>query len=362
MSLRARSVELSISRSALRHNFAQAKALAAGQKVMAVVKANAYGHGAVEVAATLNEADGFAVVCLAEAQVLRDAGVKQPVLILQGPQSLGECKEMQRLDLWPVIHDTAQLTWYANSPFAQTLSAWLKVDTGMGRLGFNVSQASEILAQSDGINWFGVLSHLACADAPPNKHINEQVQHFAQVVRGRSLHSSLANSAAVIASPQTKSEWVRPGIMLYGNNPIASEVGGEAMSIGSVNLKPVMRATAPLLSRKSMPSGASIGYSQLYSVPEPMDIGLLAVGYGDGLPRVLDESASVQLHGVKCPIVGRVSMDSIAIDLRECPQAVTGDRAILWGPEHDVGILASAAGTIAYELFTSIRGHLKYSE
>jgi len=228
-------------------------------------------------------ADGFAVVSVDEALELRQSGIKQPILVLQGPQSVDACAEMKHHELWPVIHDLHQYSWYRRCAEKEDLHAWLKVDTGMGRLGM---------------------------------------------------------------TPE--------GIMLYGCNPLSGKLPE------NVTLRPAMSVSAPIISVKQLSAGAGIGYAQSYRCPEDMSIGYVALGYRDGLPRVLDTSATVTVNGTSCPIVGRVSMDSVAIDLRRCPSAVPGTSAEFWGDEASIDSLARAAGTINYELLTSIRGQIRY--
>lgn len=354
----ARSVKITIDLAAIRHNLAVARQLSGGGKVFAVIKADAYGHGATEVmqglsrsdVASANRADGFAVVTVAEAVALREAGARQPILVLQGPQQAGECTELLKFDLWPVIHDQAQLSWYRQCYERDDLSAWLKVDTGMGRLGVTPAQATELLQSASGIRWRGVLSHLACADEPGNAHTDAQIVTFDALPVPEGVMRSLANSAAILAWPATQNDWARPGLMLYGVNPLNRALPD------TVKLRQAMQVNAPLVSVKTLSAGSGVGYAQTWICPETMPVGLLGIGYGDGLPRVLDSSARVIVHNVACPVIGRVSMDSIAVDLRAVTAATVGDRVELWGSQQSVDALAGAAGTISYELLTGIRG------
>lgn len=369
-----RSVVIHVDLDALRHNLAMARKLAGNSRQFATIKADAYGHGAVPVAHALSRtgtrgvrqagsqpidpngfADGFAVVTLNEGLELRHSGIQDPILILQGPQSADAVAEMVRFDLWPVIHDLAQYAWFKQMPETQDLKAWLKVDTGMGRLGVTVSEANEILDADDGIHWLGLMTHFACADETANDYTLEQFSRFNSVKTQPGMYKSLANSAAVLNWPQTHADWVRPGIMLYGCNPLDSSLPA------GIELKPVMTVEAPLISVKVLQSGAGVGYAQRWHCPEDMPVGYIALGYRDGLPRVLDESASVTLNGVRCPVIGRVSMDSIAVDLRRAVEARPGALVQLWGPSASIDALAKAADTISYELLTSIRGQRNYT-
>jgi alanine racemase len=370
-----RSVSITVDVGALRRNLATARALSGGTRQFATIKADAYGHGAVAVARALSPhtasgqnsgpaegsdepaaglADGFAVVTLEEALELRQSELHQPILVLQGPQTPDAPQTMQRHDLWPVIHDHQQYALFRRHPDRHRLRAWLKVDTGMGRLGFQPDEASAILAAADDIQWMGLMTHFACADEPDNPFTDQQLTAFAGVQHSQPLERSLANSAAILAWPQSRADWARPGIMLYGCNPLDRPLPPE------VTLEPVMSVQAPLISVKLLRQGSGVGYAQTWHCPEDMPVGYAAVGYRDGLPRVLDNTACVTVRGHRCPIIGRVSMDSIAIDLRQVPDARLGDMVELWGKDAPIDALAAAAGTISYELLTSIRGRRSY--
>ncbi len=347
-----RSVVVNVDLDAIRYNLEVARQLS-GSKVFAVVKADAYGHGAVCVANALERADGFAVVTLDEAIALREAGIRQPILLLQGPQRPEDCPLLLQHGLWPVLHDEQQLTWYGQQADSAALPAWLKVDTGMGRLGVTPARAHSLLSAPGAIRWMGVMSHLACADEPGNAHTQAQFDAFEQLPSG-SWARSIANSAAILAWPATGANWVRPGLMLYGCNPL------EVALPAGISLKPAMQVVAPLISVKSMQAGASIGYACQWHCPEAMPVGYIGIGYGDGLPRVLDETAHVRIGGHDCPIIGRVSMDSIAVDLRGAAEVLPGEPAVVWGEGRRVESLARAARTISYELLTGIRGRRVY--
>ena len=285
---------------------------------------------------------------------LRESGIRQPVLVLQGPQSPDACVEMSQHDLWPVIHDMEQYQWYRQCSQRQALAAWLKIDTGMGRLGLQPAEAEAVLARDEGIRWHGVMTHFACADEPDNPFTQKQIDVFSSVSYSQQLQRSLANSAAVLAWQSARADWARPGIMLYGCNPLDG-----ALPDG-VELIPAMSVKAPLLSIKVMESGSGIGYAQRYHCDEDMPVGYVAAGYRDGIPRVLDSQATVVVSGIKCPVIGRVSMDSLAVDLRGVPEPTVGNLAEFWGAQASIDELARAAGTINYELLTSIRGQRAY--
>lgn len=347
-----RSVSVSVNLEAIRHNLEVARRLSGG-RLFAVVKADAYGHGAVPVARALDQADGFAVVALDEAMALREAGIRQPILLLQGPQQSVDCRVLARHAIWPVLHDEQQIAWYRRQADSVAIPAWLKVDTGMGRLGVTPQRARDLLAVTDGIRWMGLISHLACADQPGNPHTREQIRVFDELPKGPWVRS-LANSAAVLAWPSTRYDWARPGLMLYGCNPL------EVALPAGVGLQPAMQVVAPLISVKQKQAGETVGYACRWRCPEAMPVGLVAIGYGDGLPRVLDETACVRLAGHECRIIGRVSMDSIAVDLRGAGDVAPGASVTIWGDGLPAERLARAAGTISYELLTGIRGRREY--
>lgn len=380
-----RNVHISVNLDAVRANLSEARRLSDGGRQFAVIKADAYGHGAVAVARALSRhdrpaaqrAEGFAVVTMGEARELREAGIEQPILLLQGPGNQDEAAACVSLGLWPVIHDLAQLEWYRRSPTRLELRSWLKVDTGMGRLGVPLADVTTILGANDGIEWCGILSHLACADEAGSAHTQDQIRVFAALEIPAGIERSLANSAGIIGWPASRHEWARPGLMLYGLDPRAPADGDRSTqhrsftstrspesspaSSSGLNLTPAMRVTTTLVSVKTMSAGAGVGYSQTWHCPERMLVGLARVGYADGFPRVVDESARVVISGVSCPVVGRVSMDSIAVDLRGVPGAVPNDTVELWGDRLSVDGLARAAGTIAYELLVGMRGTRRFS-
>jgi alanine racemase len=370
-----RSVAITINLDSVRRNLATARRLSGGSRQFATIKADAYGHGAVAIAQALSPpkwqlenidcmeakaepvdgtADGFAVVTVDEALELRKAGIELPILVLQGPQNSDACSIMHQYRLWPVIHDLHQYDWFRMSPERNLLNAWLKVDSGMGRLGVQPVEATQILNNSDDIRWVGLMTHFACADEVDNPFTDHQLAAFNSVATERLLDRSLANSAAVLAWPQTQADWARPGIMLYGCNPL-----DRALPEG-VSLTPAMRVQAPIMSVKNLPAGSGIGYAQSYVCPQDMPVAYVALGYRDGLPRVLDNSAAVWVEGLSCPIIGRVSMDSIAVDVRRSPNASIGMFVEFWGQSGSIDALARAAGTINYELLTSIRGWRDY--
>ena len=351
-----RSVQITVHLDAIAHNYQWLQSKS-GSKTFAIVKADAYGHGAEGVASYLSSfADGFAVVTVGEGVGLRDAGVTQPILILQGPQDDTDIDAIYQNGLWPALHDEAQIAQVLVHRNALDIEPWLKVDTGMGRLGVTLNSA-EIHLHQNQLRWRGVLSHLASADETDNSFTQDQSDRLRELLSAFKLESSLANSAGVLVWPDTARQWSRVGIGLYGRHPV------ESITAEECGLKPAMTVQAPIVAIKTIKAGQTIGYAQTYRCSEDVPVAYAAIGYADGLPRVLDSSADVQIQGVRCPIIGRVSMDSIAIDCRNLPNPpALGELVTLWGAGQPVERLAKAAGTISYELLTNVRGRRIYTD
>lgn len=345
-----------IRRAALAHNLARVRELAPASRIYAAVKADGYGHGANVVAQALSDADGFAVSSLDEALQLRWAGIDKPVAMLSQPLDATVCDQAAENRFEIVLFHDSQieaLAAYVGPP----LTVWIKLDSGMHRLGFASERAGEIeerLGRLETIEIAGWLTHLACADEPGRPDTQAQLDVFARATEGRPGLRSIANSAGVLAWPSAHADIVRPGIMLYGSSPMR---GRNAASYG---LEPAMHLTAPLIARNRIPAGETIGYGATWRTPEAMDVGVIGIGYGDGYPRHAPSGTPVLLNGVRVPLIGRVSMDMITVDLRDVPDAAIGDRATLWGDGLDVDEIADRAGTIAYELFCQLTPRVRF--
>ena len=338
--------------SALQHNLSLAKQAAAGSRVMAVVKANGYGHGLLPVAQALGAADALAVASIEEALVLREAGINKPVVLLEGVFSQAEWQVVSQLRLQAVIHHDIQIDWLEQATLSDRLRVWLKVDTGMHRLGIAPARAqtcyqrlSAIAALAGEPGW---MSHLACADEPHRPETSQQIGCFEQVVNGQPGERSLANSAALLTRSDSHFDWVRPGIMLYGSSPLARY---EACPVA---LSPVMTLSTALIAVHKRQRGEAVGYGGNYICESDMRVGVAAIGYGDGYPRHAPTGTPVLVNGQRCRLVGRVSMDMITLDLSEQPEARPGDPVILWGEGLCVDEIADHAGTIGYELLCNI--------
>jgi alanine racemase len=337
---------------ALQHNFHQVRQAAPGSKIMAVIKANAYGHGAVMISRALKAADAFAVASVEEALQLREAGVSQPLVLLEGVFMADELEAAVNYDLQPVVHSLQQVDWLEQARLSAPLHLWLKVDTGMNRLGIMPQQAmaayerlSALVAARGGS--LRLMSHLACADEPQHPLNDKQLADFnALTIHGA--ERSLANSAALLSRADMQFDWVRPGIMLYGASPF------DPSASQRTDLQAVMTLESQLIAVHPRRKGTRIGYGQTWACPQDMPVGVVAIGYGDGYPRHAPSGMPVLVNGKVVPLVGRVSMDMICVDLRDQPGAQAGDPVQLWGSCLPVEAVAARAGTISYELLCNV--------
>ncbi len=345
---------------ALHHNLAQVRAAAPGRQIMAIVKANGYGHGIVRVARLLgNTADAFGVACLEEAQMLRAAGINQPITLLEGVFDGVEYSEAARLGLTVTLHHPWQLETLLTTPLVTPLSVWLKVDTGMHRLGLDPEQiphAWEQLRTCPWVSTVGLMSHFAQADEPELPATPLQLDRFQRSVAMLPGDHCLANSAAILAWPASHGTWVRPGLMLYGASPFLHQTGEQ------LGLRPVMTFTSALIAVKTIRRGEAVGYGAAWRCTRDTTVGVVAAGYADGYPRHAPSGTPVLVNGQPVPLVGRVSMDMLCVDLATQPQAQPGDPAILWGPGLPVERIASAAGTISYEILCHIAPRVRVEE
>ena len=336
---------------ALSHNLTRVRQLAPGRHVMAVIKANAYGHGMVQAAQTLQDADAFAVACLDEALMLREAGITHPLVLLEGFFDATELPQLTRHQLIPVVHHVDQVAMLEASRFEAPLSIWIKIDSGMHRLGVTPPRLAEFwrrLHACASLQVVGFMTHLANADYRNDPLTLQQINTFNQALEPYPGQSSIANSAAVLTWPQAHGDWVRPGIMLYGVSPFADSVGE------THGLKPVMSLQSRLMAVNHFKRGDRIGYGGEWECPEDMPVGVVAIGYGDGYPRHAKNGTPVLVNHKRAPMIGRVSMDMICVDLRGQPQARSGDPVCLWGAALPVEEVARYAGTIPYELLCRV--------
>ncbi len=346
--------QLLIDLQALRQNLQRAREAAPNSRVMAVIKADGYGHGMLRVAKALADADALAVGRVNEGILLREAGEARPVTVLEGFFDRAELESAARYGLDLVIHESNQIELLETTSLEEPLSCWLKLDTGMHRLGFTPAEVEEAysrLAACASVRTpIRLMTHLAQADDLASMETESQLEQFRDMVRKLDLEASSANSAGVLGWKEPHNDWVRPGIMLYGSSPFLNKTGPED------GLAPVMTFSSRLIAINQFKEGDTIGYGGSWRCPEDMRVGVIAVGYGDGYPRHAPPGTPVLVNGQRVPLVGRVSMDMITVDLRKQPQAKVGDPAILWGRGLSADEIAEAAGTIAYELFCGLAG------
>ncbi|BCN93361.1 alanine racemase 1 [Thiomicrorhabdus immobilis] len=338
--------------SALKNNLKSVQAMAPDSKVLAVIKANGYGHGIERVAHQLSGADAFGVASIDEAMLLRQKGFLHRILLLEGLFSEAEIPVViqNRLDL--VVHSQHQLNWLLNSKISSQISVWVKVDTGMHRLGFEPKELPSVISRlQNSANEFciHIMSHFSSADeksASAELFTQQQIDTFEDCTAAFTFNRSLANSAGIMRYPLSHYEWVRPGITLYGAGDIPGfENHGEA----------VMQLESEIISIKNIPAGESVGYANTWTAQRPSTIGVIAIGYGDGYPRHAPSGTPVLINGQRVPLVGRVSMDMITVDLTDLAvQPQIGDCAVLWGKELSVDEIARFSGTIGYELLCGI--------
>jgi len=339
---------------ALQHNFACVKQFAADSRVMAVVKANGYGHGIVEVARALSSSDAFCVARLAEALQLREAAIQQPIVILEGVNTAGDLQLAADNELSVVFTTLLQVELAVSTSLTKALMfCWIMVETGMHRLGIpaeKLEQAIQNLNRTDNISGsIGLMSHFANADLLGDKRNQQQLDRIMHCAKHYDLAVSMANSAAILSLPDSHADWVRPGIMLYGCSPF------ETQSAHSLNLKPVMKLTSTLIAIQNLQAGDEVGYGGDWIADHAMRIGIVSIGYGDGYNRQLSNSGLVVIADNVVAVLGRVSMDMIAIDLSHVLGAKVGDEVILWGCEQlAIDSIAKQANTISYELLSQI--------
>jgi alanine racemase len=337
---------------ALRANLSRVRQLARGARVMAVIKANAYGHGITNVARALADADALAVARMSEAVAVRDAGSNARVLLLEGLMSANELDLAARYRFDIVVHRQDQIDMLRAYRGAVEFRVWLKIDTGMNRLGFKVKQARAAWEALRAIPCVQqpvtLMTHLACADDPQDNTATAQIALFNDVTAGWPGERSIANSAGILRLPSSHGDWVRPGLMLYGASPVAQRSADE------LALTPVMTLWSKVIAIKDLLAGERVGYGGTWVAPCPTRLAIVAAGYGDGYPWRLPTGTPVLVGGLRVPMVGRVSMDMIAVNLGTNSDVAVGDEAVLWGPGLGVEELAHSIGTIPYELLCGI--------
>lgn len=342
------------------HNLAVARRYAPQAKIMAVIKANGYGHGALRMAHALQDADAFAVARVDEGVRLRKAGIQQRIIVLEGFTCAEELDELLHHQLEPVVHTDLQVTIFERRTQHNLCPIWLKLDTGMNRLGFKPAEFAAIyqrLSRCTAITHpIHLMTHLSSADAQLDTTTPQQLQRFSHAVGHLPNPRSIANSAGILAWSSALSDWVRPGIMLYGISPFAESTGAQW------GLSPIMSLHSRLIAVKPLAVGDKVGYAGTWVCPQATTLGVVAIGYGDGYPRYAKAGTPVLVNGQRVPLIGRVSMDMITVDLAQLPTAKPGDPVTLWGDGLAVEEIALCADTIPYTLVCGITARVQIME
>jgi alanine racemase len=344
----SRPIQARIDLSALKNNLRVVRRHTSS-RVLSVIKANAYGHGLMRVAEALNESAGFALLDLSDAMQLREAGFRQTILLLEGFFSQEELPLFAEYELTSVIHSHQQLAWLDAYPRRNGLSVWLKINTGMNRLGFMPAEVPAVMERIKGhrsVRDVTLMTHFAQADEATG--ITTQLEAFNHLAASYRVPRSLANSAAILRYSAAHGDWVRPGIMLYGSSPFAD------VSAQQLGLQPVMTLSSELISVQTIKAGDAVGYAATFRADSAMRIGIVACGYADGYPRHAPTGTPILVDELRTRILGRVSMDMLVVDLSELPDAKIGSRVVLWGEGMPVDEVARAAGTISYELLCGL--------
>ena len=351
--LMPRPIVARVSRRAIAHNLAIVRSLAPRSAIWGVVKADAYGHGLMRTTSGASNAfanaDGLALLDAGEAVALREAGWTRPILLLEGPFVFGDCELAARFGLTIVVHDDAQITMLERGRFDRTIDVYLKMNSGMNRLGFTpgrYAKAYRRLAHLHRVATITLMTHFANSDR--DEGVAAEMECFERGARALTAPRSLANSAAILAHPATHADWVRPGIMLYGASPFATRSAAEFGLVAAMTLQSEIIAT------QTLAAGDVVGYGHRYTADRAMRIGVVACGYADGYPRVAPNGTPVLVGGVRTRLVGRVSMDMLTVELTPTPFADVGTPVELWGVALPVDEIAQAAGTVGYELLCAL--------
>lgn len=352
-------VTATVDLSAVAHNLGIVRKLAPQSRIMAAVKADGYGHGAIEVSRALESAgvDALAVACLEEAMQLRHAHLQTPIALLEGVISSEEARLAAYEGLQVVLHDHWQIELLHQLGPAAQIDVWFKLDSGMHRLGFPLADIPSLRqALHDHPSWRlrGWMTHLACADESSNPFTSEQIGRFNQALQNIQGARSIGNSAGLISWPEARADWVRPGLMIYGASPVPER------SACDLGLRPAMTLESRLIAIREYAQGETIGYARAYTCSERMRVGVVAIGYADGLHRAFSTGTPILVRGKTAQLIGRVSMDMITVDLRTVPDAQVGDAVRLWGPGLPAEQQAIRANTLAYELFCGLTNRVRF--
>lgn len=346
----SRPTYMRIDLAALQKNLGRVRKLASGRKVIAMVKANGYGHGIIRIAHALHGADALGVASLEEGIMLREAGIMQPIVLMEGLFYQEELEIAAHHDFSLVVHHLPHVDMLEKARVKKPFSVWLKLNTGMHRLGIDPADTHQVYSRLQTLpavkQPIGLMTHFAEADAIASGATPNQIQLFQEATKNLQGPRSLANSAGIIAWPDAHGDWVRPGLMMYGASPFADKTGLDH------GLQPVMTLWSRLIAITHVKKGGKVGYGGVWCAPEDMLVGVVGVGYGDGYPQFAKNGTPVLVNGRECELVGRVSMDMLTVDLRNQPNANIGDEVVLWGSGLPVERVARHSHTSAYEILT----------
>ncbi|MEH6443015.1 MAG: alanine racemase [Oceanospirillaceae bacterium] len=348
----ARAAQAVVDLAAIESNFKLAKSLAKEAKAVAIIKADAYGHGAVQVAKKLEPlADAFGVACIEEALELREAGVKAPILLLEGFFSADELPIISENNFWIALHSVFQVDLIRQASLIKPINVWPKVDSGMHRLGLTADQARDVYQQlidMDNVADIVWMSHMACADEPGNDMSAQQIAFFDLAVDGLEAEQSLANSPSILSIKDAHRQWIRSGLMLYGASPF------EESQEFTDQLKPAMTFKTEVIALKEVASDGAVGYAASYVCDGAREIATIAIGYADGYDRHIPNGSPIIVAGQRAKIAGRVSMDMVTVDVTGLKDIQVGSEVEMWGTQLSVNEVAVAALTIPYTLFTGV--------
>jgi alanine racemase len=348
-----RPIQAKLDLSALESNLEVARR-ATSSRIMSVIKADGYGHGLLRAADALSATDGYALLDIQNAVQLREAGYRQNILLLEGFFGAEDLPVISEFNLTCVIHCAQQIALLDAYPGKRTLEVWLKVNSGMNRLGFapqQLAQAMEKLRCHRAVRDITLMTHFANADEA--RGIAEPLALFSSLAAPYRVPRSLANSAALLRYPDTHGDWVRPGIMLYGASPFPE------VTAQQLGLRPVMTLSSRIIGTQSLRAGDEVGYGAMFRAGHAMRIGIVACGYADGYPRHAPNGTPILVDDRRTRTIGRVSMDMLQVDLSELPQADVGSRVVLWGEGMPIEEVARAAGTIGYELMCALTARVR---
>ncbi len=343
----------------LLHNVDVIREFSGGRSMIGMIKANAYGHGLRSVAMRLDgKIDSLGVASIDEALALRKVNVKMPITLMSGAFEADDLLVASCQNFHLIFHEENQINWLNNLRLPNKLKIWLKIDTGMGRLGFSLEQAKAAYHDLSNnpyiIQPIGIISHLACADNPSHPLNRQQIDNFKQFVQDLPGPKSLVNSGGVFNFPDSLYDVIRPGLALYGISPVKNKTAAE------LDLKPVMTLQTRLVAVSDVKKDSNVGYGGRFVCPEDMKIGVIAMGYGDGYPRSARDGTPVLVNNKRCQLVGCVSMDMATIDLRNCPDAKVGDPVILWGDGLPLEEVATHTNNIPYDMICGVQQRVKF--